>query len=613
MTLYSYFESMCKLVSLMCLSRNYHGINILDKRYTIDFTLDCFLNGNVPLLLRANLAKVLVTLHIDKEPLEILDVPIYARVWQEIPLSRLSVPQSVVPLPSKLLKLKEFFITFFGDINGIQRATAPEYNTLTLQVLNMLEKMIKLGFYSNEQELIQICNPVISLLDGSSDFSSKDEEDAFNAFQENLKQNTTKQKRLVEDTFKRDKKLRYRNDENNATIFSIKKKIIDILYYIVDIQNDIRLSKFLLEFYNADSSLMMNPTNSAKEMIFLKNILAGAGIDDKDQEIKKEVDSKVIGWMKRAYGNKSVDMKVKSEKDIICILLDIILYQDSVLVNSAFTLLAKYFSQIKMIIQCVNDVQLLQDEEEVAILKKVNQELTFMKKNAEEMDMWMGKTKVEFLKNSRIFMQKLDLLIDLCVYNPKRVIEFDDKKKKKNTDDMVLEGDDEKGDDEFEFLNLSELLQEWDNEDPKVNDEDEVADEKNQRLLKNRNAHMVPIIIIRQQGLEQAEDKNCYLKVLEKCYIFLIKFVKNNKANQLVLVDYIIKFMDDLEFGVHAWELICEIFKNSDLLLTYNLAPIIKKAIKIIDVLPKETMKKTIMLSFLSYFQRVNGVSVKEN
>jgi hypothetical protein len=27
------------------------------------------------------------------------------------------------------------------------------------------------------------------------------------------------------------------------------------------------------------------------------------------------------------------------------------------------------------------------------------------------------------------------------------------------------------------------------------------------------------------------DDKNCYLRVLEKAYVFLIKFVRNNKEN----------------------------------------------------------------------------------
>ena len=44
-----------------------------------------------------------------------------------------------------------------------------------------------------------------------------------------------------------------------------------------------------------------------------------------------------------------------------------------------------------------------------------------------------------------------------------------------------------------------------------------------------------------------------------------------------------------MEYGVHSWELIAEIFKNSNLLLTYNLTPMIKRVVKLIDTLPKET------------------------
>jgi hypothetical protein len=35
-----------------------------------------------------------------------------------------------------------------------------------------------------------------------------------------------------------------------------------------------------------------------------------------------------------------------------------------------------------------------------------------------------------------------------------------------------------------------------------------------------------------------------------------------------MLVDYLNLFIDDMEYGVHSWELIAEIFKNCELLLT---------------------------------------------
>lgn len=91
----------------------------------------------------------------------------------------------------------------------------------------------------------------------------------------------------------------------------------------------------------------------------------------------------------------------------------------------------------------------------------------------------------------------------------------------------------------------------------------------------------------------------------------MIKFVKDNKANQAELLEHLDLYLEDIEYGVHSWELICEIFRNSDKLLTYNLLPIIKKAIKLIDDLSSETQKKTILLSFLNYFLKLNGEPIK--
>jgi hypothetical protein len=164
--------------------------------------------------------------------------------------------------------------------------------------------------------------------------------------------------KALEEKFKK-LKTRYNTNEYNIIIFDIKKKIIDILQYVINVQLDIRLSKFLQEFFNSDKDLMIDPTQSAIEIRFLSKILNGSKLTEEDEEIKKKVDDKVIKWMKRAYSNTTIDMKVMSEKDIICILLDIILYKDAVMVNSGFTLLAKYFSQKHMIIQYANDIQLL--------------------------------------------------------------------------------------------------------------------------------------------------------------------------------------------------------------------------------------------------------------
>ena len=160
--------------------------------------------------------------------------------------------------------------------------------------------------------------------------------------------------------------------------------------------------------------------------------------------------------MKVSFANKNIDMKYKSRhKDLICIMLDIILYQDSKMVNSAFTLLTKYFCQKSSIIKYANQVQLLQDQQEVAILKKVSDDLRQMKQSAENSEYWIGNQDRDKLKQARVFNDKLDQMSELCIYNPNRVFDIDDKKKKRKDDDFDVEEDLE---DEFEFLNLTELI-----------------------------------------------------------------------------------------------------------------------------------------------------------
>ena len=106
----------------------------------------------------------------------------------------------------------------------------------------------------------------------------------------------------------------------------------------------------MYEFYTSDGKLMDNPVTSSQELIVLNSIMNGTQLCEEDQVIKKKIDEKVINWMWKSFANKNLDMKIQSDKDIICILLDIILYQDTVMVNSAFTLLARFFSQKKSII-----------------------------------------------------------------------------------------------------------------------------------------------------------------------------------------------------------------------------------------------------------------------
>jgi len=119
------------------------------------------------------------------------------------------------------------------------------------------------------------------------------------------------------------------------------------------------------------------------------------------------------------------------------------------------------------------------------------------------------------------------------------------------------------------------LLEEWDYSDYKLVDEDEEPDPEYQRLLRNMRAHEIAMIVVKHRDLKAAASKEAYLKVLEKVYIFLIKFVRKNSDNQIIMLKHIDEFLQDIVLGVHALELIAEILRDNPKLQTYNIEPII--------------------------------------
>jgi len=53
-------------------------------------------------------------------------------------------------------------------------------------------------------------------------------------------------------------------------MIEIKKRIILILHKIMDTQDDIRLTRFLIEFNKSDKVLILNPQESASELIYIQ-------------------------------------------------------------------------------------------------------------------------------------------------------------------------------------------------------------------------------------------------------------------------------------------------------------------------------------------------------
>lgn len=68
------------------------------------------------------------------------------------------------------------------------------------------------------------------------------------------------------------------------------------------------------------------------------------------------------------------------------------------------------------------------------------------------------------------------------------------------------------------------------------------------------------------------------------------------------MLKFLDDFLDDLEYGVHALELIKEIFTDNENLIEFPLVPLIRKLAISIDSIEKESMKKATLISFIPHF-----------
>jgi hypothetical protein len=60
-------------------------------------------------------------------------------------------------------------------------------------------------------------------------------------------------------------------------------------------------------------------------------------------ELKPEIDGRVVSWVNAAFADKKLDLERISVADFVCVLLDLILYENPNLVNNAFKLLVRFF------------------------------------------------------------------------------------------------------------------------------------------------------------------------------------------------------------------------------------------------------------------------------